>query len=312
MNSKEAYREFCKSQKEMPIFSQAWYLDAVTQEANWDVLLHRKNNQIVGSLPYYIQKKMFFKLSIMPLMTKMMGPYLIPELRRRRHEIKIYKDFIDRLPKSDFFSQNFHYAVKNWLPFYWANFQQTTYYSYVIPDLSDLEAVYNNFNSDYRNNKIKKAASLVTCKTDLSLEQFYKVKKMSFDRQSMSFPFSFDYLKKYDEILVENNARKMFFAVDQEDKVHSVVYLIWDNQRAYYHLAGDDPSLRNSGAGVFLVWEAIKYTKQVLGLNIFDFEGSIIPSIERVRRQFGAVQEPYFQVSKYFSTPYKILKTLKG
>ena len=82
--------------------------------------------------------------------------------------------------------------------------------------------------------------------------------------------------------------RQMFFAVDEDDRIHSVVYLIWDNRAAYYLIAGDDPNLRSSGASIFLVWEAIKYTKGKLGLNCFDFMGSMFPAIEKVRRNFGA------------------------
>ena len=76
-------------------------------------------------------------------------------------------------------------------------------------------------------------------------------------------------------------------------------------------MAGDDPELRNSGAGVLLVWEAIQYTKNELGLNIFDFEGSIIKPIERVRRQFGTKQIPYFNISKYNSKLYWWIQQLK-
>ena len=312
LNTKQLYRKFCETQDEMSIFSKDWYLDAVTQGTEWGVLLHLKNEQVVASMPYYHQKKGFYNLCIMPLMTKMMGPYLIPELRRRRHEIKIYKDFINRLPICDFFSQNFHYDVKNWLPFYWNGFKQSTYYSYIIPDLSDLELVYQNISSNYRNNKIKRAEGIVKCRTDLSIEDYYKVQKLSFERQGLSFPFTLDYFKNYDAALAAKQARQMFFAVDSQNRIHSVAYLIWDKQRAYYHLTGDDPELRSSGAGIFLGWKAMEYTKNVLGLNVFDFEGSMIPSIEHVRRQFGAVQQPYFTVSKYFSFSYKLLKALRG
>ena len=56
----------------------------------------------------------------------------------------------------------------------------------------------------------------------------------------------------------------MFFAVDEFEKIHSVVYLIWDNKTAYFHLAGDDPALRNSGASILLTWETIRYAREVL------------------------------------------------
>jgi len=137
------------------------------------------------------------------------------------------------------------------------------------------------------------------------------VETMSFKRQGLSFPFSLEYLKKYDKVMAAKNVRRMFFAVDEQGQIHSVLYLLIDQDRAYYHMAGDDPELRNSGAAVLLVWEAIQYTKQELGLNIFDFEGSTIKAIERVRRQFGAKQIPYFNLTKYNSRLYRWLRILK-
>lgn len=73
-------------------------------------------------------------------------------------------------------------------------------------------------------------------------------------------------------------------------------------------MGGEDPELRNSGAGILLIWEAMKFTFEVLKLNRFDFEGSMLEPVERVRRDFGAIQTPYFAISKSNS---KLLKTYR-
>jgi len=90
-----------------------------------------------------------------------------------------------------------------------------------------------------------------------------------------------------------------------------VAYLIWDATTAYFLLAGDDPALRASGAGVLLAWEAICYASEVLGLDCFDFEGSMLPGVERMRVRFGAVQTPYFYVWKHNSRLFELLEKLK-
>ena len=46
-----------------------------------------------------------------------------------------------------------------------------------------------------------------------------------------------------------------------------------------------------------LIWHAIQYTKETLGLDIFDFEGSMIESVERVRRDCGGVQRAYSSIA---------------
>jgi hypothetical protein len=64
------------------------------------------------------------------------------------------------------------------------------------------------------------------------------------------------------------------------------------------HLVGEDPALRKSGAGIRLIWEAIKFTSQELGLDRLDFEGSMIEGVEQVRRDCGARQKAYFTLMR--------------
>ena len=310
MTNKSNYQQFCEREKEIPIFAQPWYLDAVCQSAsdNWEVILVEKAGKVIASLPYYIKKSGPFLVSTMPHLTKFLGPHLSRDFRKPRQAHQVIKELINQLPKFALFNQNCFYNFTDWLPFYWEGFQQTTRYSYLIDDLSDLDKVYANFSTDYRNNKIKKAKEIVRVVTDRSIETYYDIASMSFKRQKIAFPFSLDYFKKYDAVVAAQNARQIFFAVDKNDRVHSVVYLLIDHDRVYYHIAGDDPDLRNSGAGTLLVWETIQYAKNELGLNVFDFEGSVIKPIERVRRQFGAKQVPYFNVSKYGSKVYQLMK----
>lgn len=54
---KEQYRQFCQNEKDIPIFSKDWWLDAVCGVDNWDVVLVEKGGQIVGALPYFVKKK---------------------------------------------------------------------------------------------------------------------------------------------------------------------------------------------------------------------------------------------------------------
>ena len=53
MTNKEKYSEFCQKEKNIPIFSKDWWLDAVCGENNWDVALVEKGGQIMASMPYY-------------------------------------------------------------------------------------------------------------------------------------------------------------------------------------------------------------------------------------------------------------------
>ncbi len=72
-------------------------------------------------------------------------------------------------------------------------------------------------------------------------------------------------------------------------------------------MVGEDPELRNSGAGILLIWKAIEFTRNELNILNFDFLGSMIQSVEPVRRSFGARQVPYFQLRKVKSPVLKLV-----
>lgn len=294
----------------MPLFFQDWYLDATCVEGQWEVAIVEKAHQPVGVLPYYLKKKGPFQYITMPSLTKMMGPFITKAFREEPKYTNICKDLLQQLPVVDYFEQTLPYEATNWLPFYWDNYQQSTRYSYLL-DLSDIDKVYAGFASNYRNNKIKKAQSIVKVERDLPIEDFYAINKLSFDRQQIAVPYSFDFVKRLDAALASHGARTIFFAVDEQKQIHSVAYVIWDQQRAYYLMAGDDPALRGSGASILLVWEILKFVNQELGLKEFDFQGSMIQGIERVRRQFGATQIPYFLIQKNNSVAFKWMSSVK-
>ncbi|MEN0003017.1 MAG: GNAT family N-acetyltransferase [Bacteroidota bacterium] len=307
---KVAYRQFCEQLPDLPIYMYDWYLDAVCTDCTWDVVLAKAGDQVVAALPFALKRKMGFTYIVMPAFTKFMGPILHPDYRAHKHEVTLYQTLIEQLPKVAAFKQNFHVQATNWLPFYWQGYEQSTRYTYRI-DLSDLDQVYGNINRNMRRN-IKKAAQQLRVSLDDNPKAFFELNQKSFARQDLAIPYSYELFERHDQALAKHQARILFFALDANDQIHSAAHLIWDKQASYYHLSGDDPALRKSGGGILLIWEAIKYTKEVLGLPYFDFEGSMLPQVEQIRRQFGAKQQPYFSIWNYHSALFKVLDYWKG
>lgn len=310
MSNRDAYRHFCQTAPGLPLFLYDWYLDAVCEGGEWDAAVARKGGEVVGVLPYFLKQKLFWRYVAMPPLAKMMGPFLLPEYRAPRREIPLLNELIDQLPRLAAFEQDFNYTATDWLPFYWRGFRQTTRYSYVLP-LTKMDKLRENLAPDYRNNKLPRAAKRVKVHTGDDLELFYRVHNGSYRRQGLEAPVSFKFLQRLDQTLAARRAREIFWAADPKTgAIHSVAYLAWDKQSAYYLMAGDDPALRASGAGILLAWEAIRYTKETLELPLFDFAGSMIRPIERVRRQFSAVQKQYFRVQREWSAAWKLGKML--
>jgi hypothetical protein len=314
LTSKQKYREFCREQVGMPIFSRDWWLDAVCGAAEWNVLLVERGGRVVASLPYFMIKKWIFNIITTPGLTQVMGPWIsYPEGQkyntRLSFEKEVLVELIERLPKFHKFSQNFHYSFLNWLPFYWKGFSQTTRYTYVIEDLSDTGKVFDDFRENIKTDARKAQRSLDVC-VEENVKKFYDINRLIYKGQGMKVPYSFNHIKKVDEACRERGCRKIFFAKDKNGNIHAAIYIIWDENSAYYLAGGTNPCFKGSGAASLLVWEGIKFASTVT--ERFDFEGSVIMSKEKFFRAFGGIQRPYFHITKVNSMPLKIINFIRG
>jgi lipid II:glycine glycyltransferase (peptidoglycan interpeptide bridge formation enzyme) len=306
---KEIYRKFCSEQPSIPLFSQAWWLDVVAGN-NWDVCLVKKGDEIVASMPYVTKKRYGLTFLSHPPLTQSLGPWLKLSSAKYSKRLSQQKDWmqalIAQLPKYDYFSQNWSYSQTNWLPFYWSGFEQTTRYTYVIENLSDIDNVWNDFETKIRTD-IRKAENKynVKVRTDLSIDDFIALNKMTFSRQGKAMPYSPSFIIKMVTEAKKRNQCQWFIAQDDKGQNHAGVLIIWDEQSAYYLMGGGDPELRNSGATSLCMWEAIKFASTVT--QRFDFEGSMIEPIERFFRGFGAKQKLFFTITH---KPSKIIKTV--
>ena len=154
MTNKDRYREHCNNKKTIPIFSTDWWLDAVAGKNNWDVALAFHDSEIVASMPYVKKRRFGFKLCTLPQFTPYLGPWIKPSKKKYSKMLgqqkKFFTTLIDQLPKFDYFNQNWSYKQSNWLPFYWKNFSQKSFYTYVIDDLSNLESIWSGFEDNIR------------------------------------------------------------------------------------------------------------------------------------------------------------------
>ena len=304
---KSEYRIFCKHEKSIPIFSKDWWLDAVCGDDNWDVIIIKKGQDIVATLPYYLTKGRLFTTIGMPSLTQTLGPWLRVSKTKYAdilsEQKKLMTEIIIQLPPFDYFVQNFHYSITNWLPFSWKGFSQTTLYTYVIENLTDLDLVWRSFQANIRSD-VRKAQKCVKIKRDLDVDTFLNVSALTFQRQGRLLPYSRAFVHRLDMACKEQDACQIFYALDSRNRIHAVAYIVWDDNSAFYLMGGGDPALRNSGATSLVMWEAIQFASTVT--KKFDFEGSMIEPVERFFRAFGARQIPYFNINK-ITTKYKMM-----
>lgn len=312
MSTKEQYKQLCKTEKTIPLFSQDWWLDAVCGADNWDVVLYQKGDDILGSLPYYKTTKFGFTFIKQPPLTQFNGPWIKSTDAKYQKELEHQKDIIqylyNQLPSFSSLSQNWAHHLTNWLPLHWKGFKQTNRYTYVLHHFVSTDDMWDEMSGSIRR-EIKKAKDRYSLRIleEPSIDDFLALMHMTYERQNMDTPYSDEHIKSLYNACLENGCGKLFIAQDNEGKNHAAAFIVWDRFSAYYLAGGADPELRNSGAMSFCLWEAIQFSATTS--KHFDFEGSMIEPIERFFRRFGAKQTPYHNVNK---TPSRIIRIVKA
>lgn len=310
---KSIYRKLCETEPTIPLFCQAWWLDAVAGES-WDVVLVTKGEQVIGALPFVKRKRWFFTLLTQPKLTQALGPWVRPSQKAYPKKLAFEKEVLislaDQLAEYDFYGQNWHCSLTNWLPFYWRGFDQTTRYTYRLELSLGVEKLWSGLQENIRR-EIRKAKNRYNIEVRVAnLEEFLKLNKMVFERQKMSISYSDELVARLDAAAYSRDARDCLVAVDSEGKLHAGVYVVRGGNTAYYLMGGSDSERRSSGAMSLVLWEAI--CRQPSGVEIFDFEGSMIEPIERFFRAFGARQTPYFYVSRNGSLLLRVFKAIRS
>ncbi|GAB6393876.1 MAG: GNAT family N-acetyltransferase [Bacteroidales bacterium] len=294
---KDAYRRLCETEATLPVFSRDWWLDAVCGEKKWNVLLIEEKGRVLAALPLYVPVR---NLVSMPPYTQTMGPWFAAcpadtkyttALGRRQ---TFCKTFIGELRQYSSFLQNFNYKVTDWLPFYWEGYRQTTRYTYLLKGINRQDTLWENMSPNIRRN-IKKARENIAVRCGIPADDFLRICRLTFARRQTR-PAHLDVLKRLIAVCRERGQGDLWGGYDGNGRLHAAVFVVWQECSAYYLAGGSDPALRHSGAHSLVMWEAIQAVSAYT--RLFDFEGSMIPGVERFFREFGAEQTPYFTISR--------------
>lgn len=277
-----------------------WYLDAVGHQ--WDyVTSHHENGQISGILPFQIKKKMGFRLLTPPPLCPRLGPHLfypaaLNTQQKRAFEWTTLTALEQQLPKVHHAQINWPYELNNGLIWQMAGWQQTVRYSYCINLDQDKILIWNHFRNNVKR-QIRKAQQFLKISPSTDINQLWQICESSFQQRGKRPPLSEKTLKSVTKAGFNQEKAILFEARDQQNRLHAMLFLLWDEQMAYYLLPFSDIHLRSSGAPSLLIWHAIQYA-QSKGLKIFDFEGSHLAGVESFFRSFGGEARPYYQFTK--------------
>ena len=294
VTSKKFYAEHVP--KGVPIFYQPFYLDVVT-EGEWEATCLLENDKILAIMPYSLRhcKQALIQ---QPAFTIYLGPFF-PDHQRSNlalgKEMEILEALESSIKKHDYYNQNWHPSSRNWMPFYWKGYHQSTRYSYVISGPREMQHVREGYNQNVRRN-LKRSGAIIWVEQTTHTNELFSVICKTFKRKGMQQPYNFQMFKELVRRCVEEQCCSIMLAKDADANIHAAMFLVWDDKWVYYMAGGVDDKYKTSGAVTLLFDKAIQFAMDT-GRS-FDFEGSMIRSVEKYFRSFGAVQQEYFVLTK--------------
>jgi Acetyltransferase (GNAT) domain len=281
------------------LFQQPWWLDAVAPGA-WDEVRVERDGTTLARLPFMVKRKFGLTALTQPPLTYFLGPWLSSSDDTKystqvTQQKELMEQLISLLPPHDICRMEFAPEVTNWLPFYWAGFAATPYYTYRIWNLADEEALWAEIHKTTRT-KIRKASESVVVRTDLAIDAMLELQERTYARHGWVVPDR-DLIYRIHDACTARRCCQLFVAEDAKGRRHSCSYVVWDSRCAYAIGGGMNHDLARSGAPMLVRWEALKNARRVT--RSFDFVGSMFEPAERVFRKLGARQVAYLSVSRF-------------
>lgn len=258
------------------------------------------NNDLIGAFFHFKASKFGMPYIANPPFTPNNGLFFINPSTNKSNQntfeksvMELIADFYITLSPF-FFVTSLPVGYKDTQPFSWKKFNVLPKYTYRI-DLSLPEnTLLENLTSEKRKslNKAEKDNLVIRKESDLTV--VYDLILKTFERQHEKI--SEQWLKS---ILFEfaDTTNSIAFVAYNGEKPIATSFCVNDKHTAYYILGGYDADNRHHGAGVSTMWNCITHARSA-GLKVFDFEGSMIPDIEKYFREFGGTMTPYFAMTK--------------
>ena len=298
MDNKQRYRTLCETEISIPIYSRDWWLDCVCGEDNWDVLIYDEKDRIEAAMPYY---RLSRNIITMPSQCQTMGIWFNPAFEHKQYPTNLHRRrkistwFIENLPSHKVFLQTFHHSYTDWLPFYWKGYKQTVRYTYILPDISDHELLFENIKNNVHRNLKKAKRNNLEIRKGIPVEQFLTIYGKTFINKGMKV-YAPDKLHRLIDKSVQRGQGEILGAYDKSGNLCAALFVVWQESCAYHIAGSSDPDYKEIGAFPSLIWETIRFVSSYS--RAYDFEGSMLPGVERLCREFGGIQFPYFQISK--------------
>lgn len=304
--NKEKYALWAAQQVDMPLFMQAWWMDAVCAGKQWDVILvENALGEILGAMPYLLRSRLGVRYIVMPQQTQIGGIWVDSAISGNQWQVaEVCRQIVEQLDglKLAYYYQHFpthSYCVE---PMRALGFSTKERVTYRVEELGDAEAMVARFSKN-KKRQLQKAKDLIVDKS-MTAEAFYRYHLSCLAEQKKAISYTREFFLVLERKLSRLGQCAILAIKDQQGNIHAAAFLVWDRKKMYYLIPCYSLAYGHSGAGALLVLEAMKLCREKH--LTFDFEGSIVPSIAEHYRQFGSSPCTYYSVEKCYHPLFRL------
>ncbi len=302
MTSKETYIKYCNAHAVALFFTPAWH---EVLSGSWDVI-HFTEGTTTLFFIYHIEKKLQFKIIRNGFLTPYSGFLFTGKVATLETQQRLVSKVLHHLPSFHELHIDLHPKLDSQLSF--DDFHTEKKITNILT-ITDMQAVQDAYKPSLKR-QINKAIQTLSIEEIDDIGLFYQLHEKTFQKQNLKTTTPFTEFEKTWNHCKKNNCGQLLFAVDKKKNVHAALFLCYDHESAYYLAGGTDAAFYGSGAMSYLMHGSIKRSSEK-GKTYFDFEGSMLPPVNKFFSNFSPTEYPYLTISKKDSILLKIIKKLK-
>ncbi len=311
--SKALYKTICEQHPEISVFSQYWWLDVVCP--NWNAAIVTLGNRPRGVWAYPIEHKPGVTLIRNAPFTPYMGPKVllpadIKESNIDRTEHETIAELLKQMPPAHVWNLSLQPDLKQAGLFKNYGLQQTVQQTFLIDLAPEEKVLLANMKDSLRKNIRTAETELTITNEPEQLSTLFNYYTHLLSRKGKHPALSPSDMQRLLDACITHNAGTLWVA-RSADKIHGILWQVWDSERSYALCLGQNPDSENYKAMSLLLWHAIKESKR-LGHKTFDLEGSMDEGVERFYSNFGGRRALYLVLSKNTSLLWKLKMLIKG
>lgn len=268
----------------------------------WEALIVQEGEKWLAVLPFFPTRKFGFSRSLQPRFSQFWGVCFLPDSRSSYDSLSQKKAILDILmPELAEFQQitwHFSPAFDYPLPFHWNKFRLESRYTYQIALSASQEDMQASMASTIRRYLRKGASLAVTESTDPEiLIRLFRLQQQNGHEIIGSNDKDWATVSELIRYLTASGNGRMYVVKTTEGKVAAAGLFARFGHTGTYLLGTYDPVHGNRSAMPVMMWHAI-CAEKAAGMKIFDFEGSMIPGVERFFRRMGGQPVSYLKVER--------------